>query len=147
MRIRHCDKLSFSAVANTAGFTPQVIQLGNINLQPPSTREKQTFGEQIHWEYTQIHVNVSIADTEKLFNNSTFPIASFWIWWIKWVIALWSFALMNSCQQDDRKVLKSALELLLRKASTDLKGLTAARNLHDLIDPHFWSNIIPNTSQ
>jgi hypothetical protein len=48
---------------------------------------------------------------------------------------------------DDRKVLKSALELLLRKASTDLKGLTAARNLHDLIDPHFWSNIIPNTSQ
>lgn len=137
----------FSAVATTAGFTPQVIQIGNINLQPPSAGEKQTFGEQIRWEYCQLHVNVPIADTEKLFNDSAFPIASFWIWWIKWVTALWSFALVNLCQQDDRTVLNSALELLLRKASTDLKGLAAARNLHDLIDPHFWSNIVPNTSQ
>jgi len=137
----------FSAVANTAGFTPQVIQIGNINLQPPSAGEKQTFGEQIHWEYCQLHVNVPIADIEKLFSDSTFPIAPFWIWWIKWVTALWSFASANSCQQDGRKVLNSALELLLRTASTDLKGLAAAGNLHDLIDPHFWSNIVPNTSQ
>jgi hypothetical protein len=138
---------SFSAVASTAGFTPQVIQIGNINLQPPSAGEKQTFSEQIHWEYCQLHVNVPIADTEKLFNDSAFPVALFWIWWIKWVTALWSFALANLGQQDDRKLLNSALELLLRKASTDLKGLAAARHLHDLIDPHFWSNTVPNTSQ
>jgi hypothetical protein len=134
----------FSAVANAAGFTPQV---GNINLQPPSAGEEQIFGEQIRSEYRQLHVNVPIADIEKIFNDSTFPLAPFWIWWTKWVTALWSFALANLCQQDDRKVLNSALELLLRKASTDLKGLAAARNLHDLIDPHFWSNIVPNTSQ
>ncbi|PMD32089.1 hypothetical protein L207DRAFT_640401 [Hyaloscypha variabilis F] len=138
----------FSAVAKTAGFTPEVIRIGNINRQPPSAGGKQTFGEQIRWEYFQNHINVPIPDIEKLFKDSTFPIALFWIWWIKWVTALWNFALVNSYQQDDRKVLNSVLELLLRKASTDLKGgLATAGNLHDLIDPNFWSNIVPNTSQ
>ena len=138
---------SLSAVASAAGITPQAIQTGNINLQPPSAEEKQTFSEHIRWEYRQLHVNVPIADTEKLFNDFVSHIAPFWVWWIKWVPALWRFATVNLCQQDDHRVLNSALELLLRKASTDLKGLAAARNLQDLIDPQFWSNIVPNTSQ
>ncbi|KAN0089936.1 hypothetical protein V8E51_018515 [Hyaloscypha variabilis] len=137
----------FSAVAKTAGFTPEVIRIGNINLQPPSAGGKQTFGEQIRWEYFQNHINVPIPDIEKLFKDSTFPIAPFWIWWVKWVTTLWSFAFVNSCQQDDRKVLTSVLELLSRKAPANFKRLAAARNLHDLIDPHFWSNIVPNASQ
>ena len=128
---------SFSAVASAAGITQQVIQTGNIYPQPPSAREKQTFGEQICREYHQLHVNVPIADTEKLIHESALPIAPFWIWWIEWAPELWSFAMMNLCQQYDRKVLNSVLELLLRKDSTDFKGLATARNLHDLIDAHF----------
>jgi hypothetical protein len=102
-------------VASAVGITPQAIQTGNINLQPPSAEEKQ--------------------------------IAPFWVWWIEWVPALWRFATANLCQQDDHRVLNSVLELLLRKASTDLKGLAAARILQDLINPQFWSNIVPSISQ
>jgi hypothetical protein len=137
---------SFSAVASAAGFTPQVVHTGDINLQPLSAEEMRTFVEKIRRKYRQLHVSVPIADTGNLFNDSASPVAPFWLWWIKWVAELWSFALVNLSQEDDRKVLNSVLELLLRKAVADLQGLAAAKTLKDLIDPRFWSNIVPNTS-
>lgn len=137
---------SFSVVASAAGLEAQVIQTGNIELQPPSTEGEQTIGKQIRREYQQLGVKAT-TETEKLFNDAPFHVAVFWIWWIKWVSKLWDLAKGIIRNQNERRAWKSVLGLLLRNKLPDLKGLAEAETLHNLTDPRFWAKTSPNASQ
>ena len=140
----------FSSLARDSGFQQGAIWSGNARngLLPLSTREKEILASKIIDEKQKLGVTVAYEDIMQALDDTSFPLPSFLLWWLKWIPALWTLAKNNT----SGGAAEALQELLLRAAnSTDRDGrtllryLAAATTLQDLIDLRHFTRASAST--
>ncbi|KAM7211190.1 Heterokaryon incompatibility protein (HET) domain containing protein [Rhypophila decipiens] len=141
---------SFSHVATTVGFGEDIFPTRTLNMEsPPLSNEIQTSPssvfDHLRQQYRHLNINPTLTTTEMFFNRSAWPIGRYGLWWINWVLGLWSLAMMHSPGQkeDVKDALKSVLELLSVPQEDHDKGYS---NLHDLISPQILQSSVSHST-
>ncbi|KAF2098732.1 hypothetical protein NA57DRAFT_75971 [Rhizodiscina lignyota] len=136
----------FSTLAHEAGLSAQMIWSGTrYDEHALSAQEQERLRAEIVREQRRHHNDETTADAGDLFSDVTFPEASFWLWWTKWVLALGNFFEGTTHQEADSDVSEDVFELLLRidpargRADPSIpRSAGRAKNFPGLTDIRTW---------
>ncbi|KAL9105700.1 MAG: hypothetical protein Q9227_009184 [Pyrenula ochraceoflavens] len=123
----------FSTTIQAAGFRREAIAIGRLQGQPlpRSAEQKQMLKASINRAYEQLGLEASKADIEELFGDYLLPLASFWSWWLHWIIEIRTLTTSFCAPQVMQAPSKSIAELLFR----NLKGPSIEGSFRSMTDP------------
>jgi len=114
-----CVGSKFSEVANASGFSERAIRTGRMGDKVCNNDDKsmQRLDTNIRATMHSLGITVSDKHLDRLYHMQSFPLASFWTWWLSWIAQIEGLVRNVVGRSAGPQTLTSVSELIFREAT------------------------------